>query len=233
MKKTLSVVIPCHNEIDNIEKILNKVINEKTDKEIIVVDDGSTDGSREVISSFGEDRVKAIFLNGCHGKGYAVRQGIAQADGKYLIIQDSDFEYNPDEYGKLLEMLECGKADCVYGNRFENGKPENGMLSAYMGNRFLTIMADVLFGMHLRDMQTCYKMFRTQDIKGFKLCENRFTIDIEITLNAAVRKMKFGQVPISYSPRGYAQGKKINYVDFFEAVFFILTKFISKMSGEI
>lgn len=220
----LSVIIPCFNEKDTIREVVARVNAEPTDKEVIIVDDGSTDGSREII--LGElkplvDRV--IFHDVNMGKGAAVSTGIAAATGDYIVIQDADLEYDPKEYPKLLKPLIEGRADAVYGSRFLTTEERRVLYYWHsIGNKFLTLVSNMFTNINLTDMETCYKVFRADAIKGIKLEEKRFGIEPEITAKIAAKGLRIYEVGISYSGRTYKEGKKIGWKDGLSALWCII-----------
>jgi glycosyltransferase involved in cell wall biosynthesis len=220
----LSVIIPCFNEKDTIREVVARVNAEPTGKEVIIVDDGSTDGSREII--LGElkplvDRV--IFHDVNMGKGAAVSTGIAAATGDYIVIQDADLEYDPKEYPKLLRPLLEGRADAVYGSRFLTTEERRVLYYWHsIGNKFLTLVSNMFTNINLTDMETCYKAFRADAIKGIKLEEKRFGIEPEITAKIAAKGLRIYEVGISYSGRTYMEGKKIGWKDGLSALWCII-----------
>ncbi len=224
----LSVIIPVYNEIKTIEEILNKVMNaslqEGIEKEIIIVDDGSIDGTREYLKRLG-NQIKVIFHEKNKGKGAAVRTGFSAATGDYIVIQDGDLEYNPEEYKDLLKPILDGKADVVYGSRFMSGRPHAVLrFWHYIGNKILTAFSNAFTNLYLTDMETCYKMFTKKVIDdiGPKLVSNRFEIEPEITARIAKARYRVFEIGISYGGRSYAEGKKIGWKDGFAAIWAII-----------
>lgn len=221
----LSVIIPCFNEKEYIQELVDKVQNAPiSNKEIIIIDDGSTDGTREILKNEVEPRVaKVIYHEKNLGKGAALRNGFKEATGDIVIIQDADLEYNPNEYSKLIRPIVENKADVVYGSRFI-GSHEHRVLWYWhtLGNRVLTILSNMLTNINLSDMETCYKVFTKDVIKKLHLRENRFGIEPEITAKIAKLKCRIYDVGISYSGRTYAQGKKIGWKDGVYAIYCIL-----------
>jgi glycosyltransferase involved in cell wall biosynthesis len=214
----LSIIIPCYNESNTIEKIINKVINQKDyDKEIIVIDDFSTDGSIEILKIFDEKKVIKLILNNLNrGKGYCVKKGIEQSTGDIILIQDADLEYDPDDYKKLLKPIINDNADVVYGSRFIGGDERRILFFWHtIANKLLTLLSNMFTNLNLTDMETCYKVFKKDLMKGIDLKENGFGFDPEITAKIAKQKPKIYEVGISYFGRTYEEGKKINLKDAF------------------
>lgn len=215
----LSVVIPVYNEILTIEEILNRVQSVPHDKEIIVVDDRSTDGTREWLSHFSDDSIKVEFHEVNRGKGAALRTGFELVTGDIVIIQDADLEYDPQEYDRLIEPILDGRADVVYGSRFLGGPQRVLFFWHYVGNKFLTLLSNMLTNLNLSDMETCYKVFRASLLEKITIKSNRFGFEPEVTAKFAKLKCRIYQVPISYSGRGYEEGKKITWTDGLAALF--------------
>ena len=221
----LSIIIPCYNEKEHIAKLIHLVRNSPVeDKEIILVDDGSNDGTIELIRSDLESKVdKVIYHSKNRGKGAAIRSALEHVTGDMVIIQDADLEYDPDEYPKLIAPIIDGKADVVYGSRFLGEGPHRVHLFwHYVGNRLLTILSNMFTNLNLTDMETCYKLFRTEIIKGIIIKEDGFGIEPEITAKVAKMKCRIYEVGISYYGRSYKEGKKINWRDGLKALFVIL-----------
>jgi glycosyltransferase involved in cell wall biosynthesis len=215
----LSVVIPCYNEVSTVEELLRRVLLSPWVAEVIVVDDGSTDGTREVLGALDEPRVRVVFHEANQGKGAALRTGFALATGDYVVVQDADLEYDPAEYGILLEPLENDLADVVFGSRFLSGRPHRVLYFWHsLGNRALTLLSNMFTDLNLTDMETCYKAFRRDLIQSIELRENRFGIEPEITAKVARTGRPIYEVGISYSGRTYAEGKKIGWRDGVRAV---------------
>lgn len=221
----LSVVIPVYNEMDTIEDIVARVQAVPIDKELILVDDFSTDGSRDKLKEIeaAHDNVRVLMHEHNQGKGAALRTGFAGATGDMVIIQDADLEYDPDEYPKLVEPIEQGRADVVYGSRFVGGDSHRVLYFWHsVGNRFLTLLSNMFTNINLSDMETCYKVFRREVIQQITIEENRFGFEPEITAKVAKMNCRIYEVGISYSGRTYAEGKKIGWKDGVRAIWCIL-----------
>ena len=219
----LTVIIPVYNEVGNIEKILKRVKATKKASEIVVVDDGSQDGTRDILKKLdGKEKVRVILHEKNQGKGAAVRTGLDAAAGEILLIQDADLEYDPRDYEKLLQPLEEGIADVVYGSRFLGGPRRVTMFWHMVANRMLTFMTNILYDTILSDMETGYKVFRRKVVDGMKLRSKRFDFEPEFTAKVLKRQYRIYEVPISFNPRDYSQGKKIKLKDAFEAVWTLL-----------
>jgi len=220
----LSVIVPCYNERATVAELLRRVKEVPIDKEIIVVDDRSTDGSRDVVAALAEQwpEIRHILQPVNQGKGAALRRGISEARGDIVLIQDADLEYDPDEYPKLIQPIVDGHADVVFGSRFE-GYPRRVMLYWHrLGNTFLTFLSNCTTNLDLTDMETCYKVFRREVIQSITIRSNRFGFEPEITAKVAKRGYRIYEVPISYYGRDYWEGKKINWKDGFSALTTIL-----------
>jgi len=219
----ISVIIPVYNEVDTIEEIISRVIEVAIEKEIIVVDDFSTDGTRERLKKIvqSEENMKVLYHKRNKGKGAALRTGFEFVTGDIVIIQDADLEYNPNEYPKLLEPLLDGRADVVYGSRFLGGPHRVLFFWHYIGNKLLTLLSNALTNLNLTDIETCYKVFKTQILKGINLKSNRFGFEPEFTAKVSKKKLRIYEVPISYSGRTYSEGKKITWRDGIVALFLI------------
>ena len=211
----ISVVIPVYNEIDTIEEILARVDKVPIKKEIIVIDDLSIDGTRERLKKIVADKenVKVIYHSRNRGKGAALRTGFESVTGDIVIIQDADLEYDPDEYPNLLEPISDGRADVVYGSRFIGGPHRVLFFWHYVGNKLLTLISNALTNLNLTDMETCYKVFKSQILKDLNLKSNRFGFEPEFTAKVSKMKLRIYEVPISYSGRTYSEGKKITWKD--------------------
>jgi len=219
----LSIVIPVYNEADHIREILKRVRKSGLAWEIIVVDDGSQDGTRQILHRLnGRQRLRVIFHERNQGKGAAVRTGLRAARGDVILIQDADLEYNPNDYPTLLQPLKEGLADVVYGSRFLGGPRRATMFWHMVANKLLTFMTNLLYDTILSDMETGYKVFRREVVEGMNLRANRFDFEPEFTAKVLKRHYRIFEVPISFNPRDYSQGKKIKLRDAFEAVWALL-----------
>jgi len=220
----VTFVVPCYNERDTIEKIVAAIQAVPFPREIILVDDGSTDGTRELLRTTVGSRVDKVLLHERNlGKGAALRTGFAAATGDFVIVQDADLEYDPREVSRLLSPILDGKADVVYGSRFAGGGPHRiHFFWHYVGNKLLTLLSNMFTNLNLTDMETCYKLFRREVIQSIALNENRFGFEPEITAKVAARRLRVYEVGISYSGRSYEEGKKIGWKDGVRAVYCIL-----------
>jgi glycosyltransferase involved in cell wall biosynthesis len=219
----LSIIIPVYNEAGHIEEILRRVKATQMAFEIIVVDDGSQDGTRDLLKNLdGRDKVRVILHEKNRGKGAAVRTGMDAARGDILLIQDADLEYDPRDYPSLLRPIEEGIADVVYGSRFLGGPRRVAMYWHMVANYLLTFMTNILYNTILTDMETGYKVFRRQVIEGMPLRSRRFDFEPEFTAKVLKRKYRIFEVAISFNPRDYSEGKKIGLKDAFAAVWTLL-----------
>jgi glycosyltransferase involved in cell wall biosynthesis len=219
----LTVIIPIYNEVDSLQEIVKRVINTALAWEIILVDDGSVDGTRELLKEMdGKDNVRVILHESNQGKGAAVRTGFDAARGDVLLIQDADLEYDPRDYPTLLKPLDEGIADVVYGSRFLGGPRRVVMFWHMVANFLLTFMTNILYNTILSDMETGYKVFRRKVIEGMPLHAKRFDFEPEFTAKVLKRKYRIFEVPITFNPRDYSEGKKIKLKDAFEAVWTLL-----------
>jgi glycosyltransferase involved in cell wall biosynthesis len=215
----LSVVIPVFNEKYTIAEIVRKVRATGLASEIILVDDGSTDGTRDILRSLAPSpELTILYHEKNQGKGAALRTGFQKAGGDVILVQDADLEYNPAEYPSLLEPIECGQADVVYGSRFLGSKRRVTMFWHMVANQLLTLATNILYNSILSDMETGYKVFRADLLRGVRLRANRFDFEPEFTAKMLKRKARLFEVPITFNPREYEQGKKINLGDAFTAV---------------
>ncbi len=218
----LSVVMPVYNERATLLSVLEKVKRAPFDKEIIIVDDGSTDGTRELLRTLNEDGIRVLYHERNRGKGAALRTGFKEVRGDIVIVQDADMEYDPKEYPKLLEPILDGRADVVYGSRFLGGPHRVLFFWHYAGNKILTLFSNMLTNLNLTDMETCYKAFRREVLEDLDLKSNRFDIEPEITVKVARAGYRVYETPISYSGRDYREGKKITWRDVFPAVWALI-----------
>ena len=221
----LSIIIPVYNEVKTLEEILKRIKNQThIDKEIILIDDYSTDGSRELIENKLKLQVDKILLNEKNfGKGYSVRQGIKAAEGDIILIQDADLEYSPSDYDKLINPILNNNADVVYGSRFI-GSDEKRVLFFWhtIGNKFLTLLSNIFTNLNLTDMENCFKVFRSDIVKNIRLNENRFGFEPEITAKISKKNFRIYEVGVKYYGRKYKDGKKITWKDGFSAIRCIL-----------
>lgn len=219
----ISIIMPVYNERKTIEKILKIVRNVKLtlEKEIIVVDDGSTDGTSDILKKIKDTSIKIIFHKKNFGKGMAVRTGLKHSTGDIIIIQDADLEYDPRDYSKLIKPILEKKTNVVYGSRFLK-KPKPRYLFYYFGNILLSIFTNILYGTKITDMETCYKVFTKGVIKNIKLRAKRFDFEPEITAKIAKNGYKIYEVPIKYCSRSYKHGKKITWKDGLKAIYYLL-----------
>jgi glycosyltransferase involved in cell wall biosynthesis len=215
----LSVVVPCFNEAATIATTCKRALDSPFTAEVIVVDDGSTDGSAAIVDGLGDPRVRLIRQPHNQGKGAALRRGFAEATQLYVLVQDADLEYDPADYGALLAPLLAGEADVVFGSRFMGGRPHRVLYFWHsLGNRFLTLLSNAFTNVNLTDMETGYKVFRREVLESFVLEEDRFGIEPELTAKAAAGRWRIYEVGISYAGRTYAEGKKIGWRDGVRAV---------------
>ena len=220
----VSVVVPVYNEVATIKEIVARVQAVTLEKDIIIVDDGSTDGTREQLEQISQsyDNLRVIYHDRNQGKGAALRTGFETVTGDIVIIQDADLEYDPREYPVLLEPILDGRADVVYGSRFLGGPHRVLFFWHYVGNRFLTLLSNALTNLNLTDMETCYKVFKREVLNKIKIRSNRFGFEPEFTAKIAKKGFRIYETPISYSGRTYAEGKKIGWPDGVKAMFAIL-----------
>lgn len=238
----LSVVIPVYNERATIEELLRRVQAVDIEKEIIVVDDHSTDGTREFLQELNRSRkdnstvvglpqtgcqlrtdpIRVLFQEKNCGKGAALRRGFQEAQGDVILVQDADLEYDPQDYFKLLEPIRLGMADVVYGSRFLGGPHRVLFFWHYVGNKFLTTLSNIFTNLNLSDVWTCYKVLKREVLQQFELKEDRFGFEPEVTAKMARGGCRVYEVPISYWGRTYAEGKKITWKDGFKALYYVL-----------
>jgi len=225
--KKLSIVVPVYNEINTLEKILSRIkaVEIDLEKEIILVDDYSTDGTRELLQKIKEENkenVKVFFHDQNMGKGAALRTGFQHVSGDITLVQDADLEYDPSDYPKLIAPILEGKTDAVYGSRFLE-RPR-GIISSihFFGNQMLTKLSNLFTNLDITDMETCYKVIKTDIIKDIEIQNNRFGVEPEITAKLAKRKCRICEVPITYDRRNYSEGKKINWKDGISAIYQII-----------
>ena len=222
----LSIIIPVYNEINTILEMIRLVREEKHKKEIIIVDDCSTDGTRELLREIKDNNIKILFNDVNRGKGYGIRKALDYVTGDIIIIQDADLEYYPDEYEILIEKIIQNKADVVYGSRFIGGAHRVFNFYHYMGNLVINTIANILLDANFTDLMTCYKAFRSDVLKSLKLEADGFGIETEITAEIFKRKYRVYEVPISYNGRTYEEGKKIRWTDFFTCLYWLLRSVI-------
>ena len=221
----ISIIIPCFNEHKTINTILDKLKNlSNFSKEIIIVDDFSNDGTKEILQKIeNSDEIKTIFNEKNFGKGYCIKKGIEEASGDIIIIQDADLEYDPTDIPKLINPIKNGDADVVYGSRF-TGSDEKRVLFYWhsLGNKFLTTLSNMFSNLNLTDMECCYKAFKKEIIKEINLKENRFGFEPEVTAKISKKDIKIFEVGIKYFGRKYSEGKKITWIDGFRAIYCII-----------
>jgi len=239
IKKKLSIIIPIYNEKNTITKLLEKVYSVKLinnfDKEIILVDDCSDDGSREIIKNYQNVNLKKIFHSKNQGKGSAISSALKEVTGNFVVIQDADLEYDPSEYNLLLEPVILHNANIVYGSRFITGKYRRVLyFKHYLVNKFLTFLSNIITNLNLTDMETCYKLIDVNILKQIKLKEKRFGFEPEITIKLAKileqnKNLKFFEIGISYNGRTYEEGKKIKWKDGVRALYCLIFYKFSKV----
>ena len=223
--RRLSVVMPVYNERETLDKIVRRVAATTLKAELVAVDDGSTDGSLEILRGLESEGLidRVIVHDRNRGKGAALASGFAAATGDFIIVQDADMEYDPNEYRKLLEPILDDRADVVFGSRFLGGEPHRVLYFwHYVGNRFLTLMSNMVTNLNLSDMETCYKCFRREVLDGLVIEERGFGVEPELTAKVAAGGWRVYEVGVSYSGRTYAEGKKIGWKDGIRAIYCIL-----------
>jgi glycosyltransferase involved in cell wall biosynthesis len=219
----VSFIVPAFNEEATLEQVLERVHALPLDKQVIVVDDGSTDATGEIAARWRDERGVVLVSQANRGKGAAVRAGIPHVDGEIVVIQDADLEYDPAEVPSLIEPIERGSADVVFGSRLSGGKPQRAYLFWHLvGNRFLSLLTNVLYNTTLSDMETGYKAFRADVLRSLDLREDDFAIEPELTAKVCKRKLRIYELPISYYGRTYAEGKKITWRDGFKAIWVLV-----------
>lgn len=225
--KKLSIIIPVYNEKETILEILKLVeaVDLPLEKEIIIVDDYSTDGTKEILKNLNQNKYKIIFHDRNYGKGAALKRGFQETTGDIVLIQDADLEYDPEDYKKLLKPILIGRADVVFGSRFLTGDPKRVLyIWHFLGNVFLTFFSNLLTGLTFSDMEVCYKVFRKEVVDSFKnkLESRRFGIEAELTAKISKGRWRIYEVGISYYGRTYAKGKKIGWKDGIAAIWHII-----------
>ena len=223
VRPCLSVVVPCFNERATVLEVVDKVLASPWVAEVVLVDDGSTDGTRELLAKLDDPRLQVLLHERNRGKGAALRTGFAAATADYVIVQDADLEYDPSEYDVMLEPLERGVADVVFGSRFLSGRPHRVLYFWHsLGNRLLTLLSNMFTDLNLTDMETCYKAVRAPMMKELVLTSDRFGFEPEITARLAQSGARVWEISISYAGRTYAEGKKIGWRDGVAALWHIL-----------
>ncbi len=222
-KPCLSVIIPCYNESATVAAVIDQVLASPYTAEIVLVDDGSTDGTRDILAGISHPAVRVLLQPYNQGKGAALRRGFAEATADYVVVQDADLEYDPAEFELLVQPLLSGQADVVYGSRFVSSQPHRVLYYWHsVGNRFLTTLSNMFTNLNLTDMETCYKVFRREVIQSLTIEEDRFGFEPEVTAKVARAGWRVYELGISYNGRTYAEGKKIGWRDGVRAVWCIL-----------
>lgn len=224
----LSVIVPVYNEERTLRDVLGGILAENHPKEVIVIDDGSTDGTAGILAGISDPRVRVIRNEANRGKGHCLRQGMRLAGGDIVVIQDADQEYYPDEYGLLIDKIVQGKADAVYGSRF-SGAHRVFYFYHYLGNLVLNTIANVVLNTTLTDLMTGAKAFKADMVKGLRLEADRFGIEVEMTVELFRRKARVYEVPVSYCGRTYEEGKKIKWYDFFSCLYWLIRASLRKV----
>ena len=221
-ESVLSVVMPCYDERSTIEEVVQRVLASPYTAELIIVDDGSTDGTRDILAGLTDPRIRVALQDVNQGKGAALRRGFSLATAAFVIVQDADLEYDPVDFGIMLEPLLDGRADVVFGSRFHNSRPHRVLYFWHsMGNRLLTTLSNIATNLNLTDMETCYKAFRREVIQSITIDEDRFGFEPEITAKVAAAGCVVYEVGIGYDGRTYADGKKIGWRDGVRAIYCI------------
>jgi SAM-dependent methyltransferase len=221
-QQCLSVVMPCYNERETIREVVARVLESPFTAELVIVDDGSTDGTRDILASFDDPRVRVVLQPTNRGKGAALRRGFREATAELVIVQDADLEYNPADYAVVLQPLIDGRADAVYGSRFHTSRPHRVLYYWHsVGNKFLTFASNAFTNLNLTDMETCYKAFRREVIQSIDVEEDRFGFEPEITAKLAAGRFVIYEVGVSYDGRTYEEGKKIGWRDGVRAIYCI------------
>ena len=220
----LTVVIPVYNEVNTLEELVKKVQAVNIDKELILIDDFSTDGTREIEDKLEKeyDNLRVFKQDKNQGKGAALRVGFKEAKGEYVIVQDADLEYDPEDYHQLLVLIERNENAVIYGSRFLGAERKSMSLIHTLGNKVLTLMTNVLYNTSITDMETCYKMFPREIIQSIEFHSNRFNFEPEITAKILKKKIRIFEVPIRYYGRDWDEGKKISWKDGFAAVWALI-----------
>jgi len=215
--------MPVFNEVKTIEEAINKVLSVELpiEKELLIIDDGSTDGTRDILKNVSDNRVRIFLHSKNMGKGKALTTGFKEVKGDLVVIQDADLEYDPTDYISLLNPILKGQADIVYGSRFLSGPHRVLLFWHFLGNKLITLITNVLYNINLSDVETCYKMFRSEILKNIKLTSNSFGFEAEFTAKVAKRRYRIYEVPIQYLGRTYEEGKKITWRDGFIALWYL------------
>jgi len=218
----LSVVIPVYNERETILRVIEKVAAVPFEKELIIVDDGSTDGTADVLKNIDREDARVFFHEKNRGKGASLRTGFEQVQGDVVVIQDADLEYTPDDYPVLLQPIIDGNADVVFGSRFQGGVHRCHLFWHYVANKIITLLSNMLTNLNLTDMETCFKVFRVEVVRKLNITADRFGVEPEITAKVARMGCRVYEVPISYFGRDYSEGKKISWRDGVAAIWHII-----------
>ena len=214
----LSVVMPVYNEVATIDRVIQRVLAAEFDKELIIVDDGSTDGTRQRLGQLTDPRIKVLYHDRNRGKGAGLQTGFAQATGDIILVQDADLEYDPRDYGKLVGPIIDGNADVVFGSRFLGGPHRVLYFWHYAGNKLLTYLINILYNVNLSDMETGYKAFTRQALQQLNLHSQSFDFEVEFTAKVIKHRFRIYDTPVSYAGRTYAEGKKIQWHDGLDAL---------------